>query len=410
VRRKQRRFKCTLEELEKKMQVYRRNRKHRFHLPGLLARIKGIPEVVHFQGNAATLLPHGGDFFPALFAAIRAAVRSICVEFYIVKPDATGRAFSQALREAADRGVEVALIYDAIGCFDTPASYFQQLQHAGVRCLAFNPPAFTRIPWLDIRDHRKIAVIDGVIAFLGGLNVGDEYSGYGESFERWRDVGIRLEGPAAGELQRLFRQTWAQEGGVALAEREDPQAMPAGDADMVIVNGAPHHTRSVIRNSFRMAMVGAAYGIRIITPYFVPGPRVVRSLLRAVRRGVHVQIILPSISDVPLAQMMSRAYLKPLLEAGVEVYERQGTILHAKVMLIDDRWTTLGSANFDFRSFHRNYEINVIIDSRRFGDQARALFDEELTKSRRVALAEHARRTRFQRLCEWLLTPLGRFL
>lgn len=392
------------------MQVYRRNHKHRFHLPGLLARIKGIPEVVHFQGNAVTLLPHGGDFFPALFAAIRAAVRSICVEFYIVKPDATGQAFSSALREAAARGVEVALIYDAIGCFDTPTSYFQQLQHAGVRCLAFNPPAFTKIPWLDIRDHRKIAVIDGVIAFLGGLNVGDEYSGYGESFERWRDVGIRLEGPAAGELQRLFRQTWAQEGGAALAERDDPPAMPAGDADMVIVNGAPHHTRSIIRNSFRMAMVGAAYGIRIITPYFVPGPRVVRSLLRAVRRGVHVQIILPSISDVPLAQMMSRAYLKPLLEAGVEIYERQGTILHAKVMLIDERWTTLGSANFDFRSFHRNYEINVIIDSRRFGTQARALFDEELTKSRRVALAEHAQRTRFQRLCEWLLTPLGRFL
>ena len=186
--------------------------------------------------------------------------------------------------------------------------------------------------------------------------------------------------------------------------------MPAGDADVVIVNGSPHHTRSVIRNSFRLAMAGAVHNIRIITPYFVPGPRVVRSLLRAVKRGAIVRMILPSISDVPLIQTMSRAYLKPLIEAGVEIFERQGTILHAKVMLIDDRWVTLGSANLDFRSFHRNYEINVIIDSHAFGAQMAALFNEELEKSRRLTLSDNARRSRFERLLEWLLTPWSRFL
>jgi cardiolipin synthase len=255
-----------------------------------------------------------------------------------------------------------------------------------------------------------MVVIDGSTAFLGGLNVGDEYSGYGESFERWRDVGIRLDGPAAGELQRLFRQTWSQEGGGTVPHWEDRPAAPAGDADVVIVNGTPHHTRSVIRSGFRLAMAGAVQDIRIITPYFVPGPRIVRSLLRAVKRGARVRMILPSISDVPLAQLMSRAYLKPLLKAGVEIFERQGTILHAKVMLIDDNWVTLGSANLDFRSFHRNYEMNVIIDSREFGSQVCRLFQEELGKSRPVALSEYTQRNWLARFFEWVLSPLSRFL
>jgi len=396
--------------LDRRMKNFRRKKQKRFRLHGLLARIKGSPDVVRYHNNRVLLLPHGGDFFPALFQALAEATTAICAEFYLIKPDGTGQAFARALQEAARRGVEVSLIYDAIGCFDTPSSYFQQLQAAGVHCLPFNRPAFSKLHWLDIRDHRKMVVLDGTTAFLGGLNVGDEYSGYGDSFERWRDVGIRLDGPVAGELQRLFRQTWAQEEGVAIERLETPAAMPAGDADVVIINGSPHHNRSLIRNSFRVAMAGAVHHIRIITPYFLPGPRVVRSLLRAVNRGAKVRLILPSISDVPVVQMMSRAYLKPLLEAGVEIFTRQGTILHAKVMLIDNRWVTLGSANLDFRSFHRNFEINVIIDSRAFGAQVEALFNEELAKSRRITLSDHVRRNRFERFLEWLLAPLSRFL
>ncbi|WP_245590117.1 phospholipase D-like domain-containing protein [Desulfobulbus elongatus] len=339
-----------------------------------------------------------------------AATAAICAEFYIIKADGTGRAFAQALREAVARGVEVSLIYDAIGCFDTPSSYFQQLQAAGVRCLPFNKPAFSRLHWLDIRDHRKMVIVDGTTAFLGGLNIGDEYAGYGDSYERWRDVGIRLDGPAAGELQRLFRRTWGQTGGVGIPGQHVPPALPAGDADVIIINGSPHHNRPLIRNSFRLAVAGAVDRIRIITPYFLPGPRVVRTLLRAVRRGAQVRMILPSISDVPFMQMMSRAYLKPLMAAGVEVYARQGTILHAKVMLIDGRWVTLGSANLDFRSFHRNFEINVIIDNQAFGAQMEALFEEELPLSKRLSLVDHMRATWFERFLAWLLAPLSRFL
>jgi cardiolipin synthase len=262
-------------EQSRMKQSHPRAQRFRFH--GLLSRIKGIRDVVHFQHNRVCLLPHGGDFFPALFQALANATRSICAEFYIIKPDSTGKAFAHALQEAVGRGLEVTLIYDAIGCFDTPTSYFQELRAAGVRCLPFNQPAFSRLHWLDIRDHRKMVVIDGVTAFLGSINVADEYAGYGENFERWRDVGLRLDGPAVHELHRLFWQTWEQEGGQGRAEQALPPALPTGDADVVIINGSPLRNRSLIRNSFRLAIAGAVAHIRIITPYFVPGPRIVRS-------------------------------------------------------------------------------------------------------------------------------------
>ena len=255
-------------------------------------------------------------------------------------------------------------------------------------------------------------VLDGASAFLGGLNVGDEYAGFGDSLHSWRDVGIRLDGPAAAELRTLYRETWRQEEADAVPWAADEPADPrvTGDADVMVVNGTPRRTRSVIGRSFRLAMAVAHYNIRIMTPYFVPGPRVVRALLRALRHGVRVQMILPSISDVPLVKRASRVYLAPLLQAGAELYERQGTILHAKVMLIDDRWVTLGSANLDLRSFHRNHEINVVIDSREFGAQVRRMFADDLAQSRRIDAVEFGRQGLFERLLTVVLSPLSRFL
>jgi cardiolipin synthase len=390
----------------------RRRRKGIFRTLRFSARLKRNAEAVHSKGNRVVLFRNGGDFFPALFQAFGSAVTSICAEFYIIKSDDTGNAFADALIDAVARGVNVSLIYDYLGSIDTPSSYFKRLENGGVRCLPFNKLTFKRLLSLDIRDHRKIVVIDGKIAFLGGLNVGDEYAGYGESPKRWRDVGIRIDGPAVAELRDLFRRTWDKETGHSSPDgpvREAPM-VEEGDADVVIVNGTPHHTRSVIRSAFRLAIAGASENIRIITPYFIPGPRVVRSLLRAAASGVKVQMILPSISDVPLVKLASRAYLTPLLKAGVEIYERQGTILHAKVMLIDDCWVTLGSANLDFRSFHRNYEINVIVDSREFGSQVERMFDDDLSKSRRVTYTEYEKRSLFERFLERLCDPISRFL
>lgn len=364
-------------------------------------------------GNRVSLLRHGGEFFPALFGAIDEAVRYICLDFYIIRDDQTGRSLATALIRAAERGVAVLLLYDYIGCFDTPSSFFKRLEKGGVRCLAFNPLSFRRgIAWFDKRDHRKYVVIDGKSAFVGGLNVGDEYAGFGESLDHWRDLGMEFSGPAVGKLQAIFLETWHNEGGASAPDVEDEHfpGTPAGDADITLVNGGPHHNRSYIRGAFRMAIAGASETVDIVTPYFVPGPRIMRSLIRAARRGAQVRIILPALSDVKMARIVSRAYLTPLLRYGVEIHERLGTVLHAKLMLIDCCRAVIGSANLDQRSFHRNYELNLIVDSTDMGHAVREMFEEELTKSRRISLDEHERRGWLEKLFEWLLTPLGRFL
>jgi cardiolipin synthase len=383
-----------------------------FRTPRFLRRFRRNTQATSSSGNKVELFRDGGDFFPALFHEFDLASRHICTEFYILRDDHTGNQFAEALINAAKRGVSVYLMYDYLGCIETPGDYFRRLEDSGVTCLSFNKLSIKRgIAWFDRRNHRKFAVIDGSKAFLGGINIGDEYAGFGDSVSKWRDLGIRLEGAAVAQLQKLFIDLWKSETGGFPEIIAGPAIMsPAGNAEVMVVSGGPHHNASFIRSSFRMAIAGAAKSVRIITPYFVPGPRIVRSLLRAAKRGVQIQLILPGISDVPLVKIASRAYLSPLLKAGIEIYERQGTILHAKLMLIDSCWATVGSANFDLRSFHRNYEVNVVIDNPDFGQQVEEMFSEDLSQSRMVTLQEHEKRSWTEKLLERLCAPISKFL
>ena len=396
------------------MSLLRRKRKHRvLRTPRFFRRFRRNTEAAFSRGNRVELFRDGGDFFPAMLEALLEASRTIQLEFYIIRNDAIGNAFAETLLAAASRGVEVSLLYDYIGCFETPNAYFKRLEGGGVRCLPFNPPPFRRgLAWFDKRDHRKMALIDGRTVFAGGVNIANEYAGYGESPQRWRDVGVRIDGPAAVILAEIFRESWESEGGgFSDAGMEPaPTVEEAGSAEVLVVSGGPHQARSFIRSAFRMAMAGASESIRIVNPYFVPGPRVIRSLLRAAGRGVHVQMIFPARSDVPVVRLVSRSYYAPLLRAGVEIYEREGTVLHAKVMLIDDCWAVVGSANLDHRSFHRNFEVNVIVDSQDFGGQVAAMFADDLDRSRRIELAEHERRGLFVRFLERLFAPISWFL
>jgi cardiolipin synthase len=363
-------------------------------------------------GNRLELFEQGSGFFPALLDSFGAAGKYIYLEFYLIRDDAIGRRFAEALLNAVERGVQVFLIYDYIGCFDTPGAYFRALEEGGVRCLAFNPPPFRRgLAWFDKRDHRKMAVMDGKSAFVGGINIGDEYAGSGESLERWRDLGMRIDGPSAVELERLFRANWEEEkGGVPPEWMENTPPVAVGEAEVMIVNGGPHHNRSFIRSAFRLAIAGASDSVTIVNPYFVPGPRVVRSLLRAAGRGVRVQLILPAISDVPLVRLVSRSYYTQLLKGGIEIFEREGTVLHAKVMLIDDSRVVIGSANLDQRSFHRNFEVNFVVDSPGFGRQVAEMINEDRKKSRRIIIEEHERRGFLVRVLERLCAPISWFL
>jgi cardiolipin synthase A/B len=387
-----------------------KRRKHIFRTSRFSLRFRKSTEASFCSRNRVELLENGPRFFDDLIGRIGAAKDYILAEFYIVRDDCAGRRFAGSLIQAARRGVSVSLLYDYIGCFDTPASFFRTLQKEGIWCLPFNPPPFRRgLVWFDKRDHRKLAVIDGDVAFVGGLNIGDEYAGYGGK-SPWRDLGLRLEGPSVSELRRFFLENWIAEGGEEPPLPEPGISELAGEADVILISGGPHHLRPYIRSAYRMAIASASETVTVLNPYFIPGPRVIRSLLRAARRGVRVRLVLPSVSDVPLVRIVSRGYFLPLLREGIEIYEREGAFLHAKVMLIDDCWAILGSANLDYRSFHRNYELNVIVDSVDFGAQLAKMVEGDLAHSRRLTIETHESRSWRDRAMEFVFSPISRFL
>ena len=368
-----------------------------------------------FPAGTMEFIPVGSHFFRLLFNALASAHTSICLEYYIIRADQTGYLLAESLHAACLRGVTVYLIYDYIGCLDTPESYFNTLRSYGVRCIAFNPPSFRRgIRWFDRRDHRKLAIVDGTVAFLGGRNIGNEYADVSGETPLFYDVGFTLSGSAVTYLSYLFSELWTLEQGLPPGLPRLP-ALPAGlpadgNAAISLVSGGPHHRRSLIRSAFRVAMATAGTELLIVNPYFLPGPLILRSLLHASRRGVHVRLLLPAESDMPVVRLLSRGTYDQLLRAGVEIYEMQGQILHAKLMLIDGIRSVIGSANMDQRSFHRNYEINAHIHCRIFSSQVRDHLLDVFSHARQISIDEHARRGFAERLIERLLRPLSWFL
>ncbi|MBE0557185.1 MAG: cardiolipin synthase B, partial [Proteobacteria bacterium] len=276
----------------------------------LLGRFRTTALPATHRHNRVEFFPEGAAMFRVLHAAIRLARRFILVEYYMIRSDRTGAAFAAELADAVRRGVRVWLIYDYVGSIDTAASFFDGMAQQGIELIPFNVPSLRRgFHWFDRRSHRKMTIIDGTHAFLGGFNIGDEYSGLAEGPRRFHDVGFSIAGSAVGELARLFSVTWLMERGETLvlppAETgQDLRVAGSGRGNVAIVSGGPHQTRSAIRGAFLAGIASAAEDIVIVTPYFVPGLRMMRSLMRAARRGVRVRLLLPARSDVPLVQLL----------------------------------------------------------------------------------------------------------
>ena len=382
----------------------------------LLRRIHSTPLSVTHRRNQLTFIHNGWHFFQSLYDTIRLAKSFILIEFYIIRNDQTGAAFAALLAEAVGRGVRVMLIYDYIGCIETPADYFRNMARQGIELIPFNVPSFRRgLRWFDRRDHRKMVIIDGNLAFLGGFNVGDEYSGLAQSPYRFHDIGFSISGSAVRELVSIFSETWQMEEGKlpALPLPRDDENSPLiqhEQGNVTIVSGGPLNRRSSIHNAFLLNIASASEEILIATPYFIPDPRVIRSLLRAVRRGNRVRLLLPARSDIPLIRLLGRSFYSVLLREGIEIYEMEHEILHAKVMLIDGKQAVIGSANLDQRSFHRNFEINLIIDDEAFGTQIQSKLLEDFRNSRQIFLVDHEKRGIFTRTLEKIINIVGWFL
>ncbi len=354
-------------------------------------------------GNRVTLLQDGDATYEDMFTAIRAARHHIHLETYIFDGDEVGRRFSDALIAKRREGIAVAVIYDSVGALGTPDSFFQSLRNAGVQLVEFNPvnPLTARTGWnLNERDHRKLLVVDGSVAFLGGINISSVYSGSSPKSQSrrgkalpWRDTHVRIEGPVVADFQTLFLRAWDRQKGPPLhASNPFPALQPRGKDVVRAVDGTPDEPFSAIYATLVSAIDSAETDILMTNAYFAPDPQLRAALKDAVRRGVAVKIILPSVTDSGLIFHAGRSYYSELLRAGIRIHERRDVLLHSKTVVIDGVWSTVGSTNLDWRSFLHNYELNAVVLGADYGAQMRAAFERDLAGSTEITLAQWNRR------------------
>ncbi|HXS29967.1 MAG TPA: cardiolipin synthase [Steroidobacteraceae bacterium] len=354
-------------------------------------------------GNEVRLLKDGPATYQAMLAAIGAARDHINMETYILDDDEVGQRFAAALMAKQGQGVQVNLIRDSVGTIGTPPALFERMAATGIRVLDFNPvnPLAARKTWeLNQRDHRKLLIVDGRTAFLGGINISSVYSGGSlktgssagarDGAERgpaWRDTDLQLTGPAVAEFQKLFLATWEQQKGPPMRGKNYfPPPRVIGRDVVRAIGSSPEEPYSQIYATLLSAIRIAETSVRITNAYFVPDPQLLAALEAAAQRGVDVTLILPSQSDSWLVFHAGRRYYARLLRAGVKIFERRGVILHSKTALIDGVWATVGSTNLDWRSFMHNYELNAVVLGAEFGKQLQSMFDQDLAASDEITL------------------------
>ena len=382
--------------------------------------IVGTPLVV---GNRVTLLEDGPQTYGAMFAAIRLARDHINVESYIIESDEVGQQFADLLMERQRHGVQVNLIYDSFGAWGTDKAYFKQLKDAGVQVVEFNPvnPLLAGGDWKpNHRDHRKLLIVDGAIAFLGGINISSVYSS-GSSIKGshppkndstpWRDTDVQIEGPVVAEFQKLFMDTWAKQKGPTLEGHQYFPLVAAKGNDIVrAIGSTPDDPFSLIYLTLIAAIENAEKQVYITNAYFVPDPQLIDSLLAAAARGVDVRMVLPGKSDSATVYYAGRSHYTSLLEGGVKIYERLNALLHSKTVLIDGVWSCVGSSNLDWRSALDNDEVNAVILGRDMGSKMQAAFARDIAASESIELENWQRRPLLLRLKELSARFFGRLL
>ncbi len=360
----------------------------------------GVPLL---SGNAIDILNNGDEFYPSMLEAIEGARRSITIEAYIYWRGDIGLEFARAIADRARAGVPVKLLLDAVGSASIGDEILKVLADGGCQLAWFNPIGWYTLDRFNYRTHRKSLVVDGNVAFTGGAGITDHWRGRAQDPEHWRDVQIRIEGPGAVPLQTGFAQNWLRTTGEMVSGPEFfPPPSDAGNAAVLTVLSSPSAGASPVRTMYYLAIASAGRSIRIANPYFVPDQVAIDALREARARGVEVTVMVSGIrNDNWLARHNSVRLFGTLLEAGAEIYEYNRTMLHQKTMVVDDAWATVGTANFDNRSFAFNEESNVSIHDAACVKRLVTIFAEDLAVSERVTLEEWRKRgvvTRAQEL------------
>jgi cardiolipin synthase len=344
-------------------------------------------------GNRIDLLQDAAENYPAWFAAIDDARAWVHLESYIIHDDAIGRQFADALAAKARSGVAVRVLYDWWGARGLrPNRLWRSLRAAGVDVRCFNPPRLgSPLAWMS-RDHRKVLVVDGRVAFVTGLCIGQDWVGDSQAGkEPWRDTGVRIEGPAVMDVERAFAETWAAAGPQLSAQDLPPGPDPvkAGSVTLRVIAGSP-----LLGSLYRLDQLIAAAAQRslwLTDAYFVATTPYVQALRAAAADGVDVRLLVPSASDIPVLRAVSRAGYRPLLEGGVRVFEWNGPMLHAKSAVADGRWARVGSSNLNPASWLGNWELDVAVEDHRFAASMERAYEEDLTRSTEIVLSARHR-------------------
>ncbi|MDM0091158.1 MULTISPECIES: phospholipase D-like domain-containing protein [unclassified Variovorax] len=367
------------------------------------------------QGNRFEALHNGDQIFPPMLAAIRGAQQSITFETYIYWSGDIGRAFADALAERARAGVRVHVLLDWVGSAKIDERFLQEMEKAGVEIRKFHKPSWYDIARMNNRTHRKLLVVDGAVGFTGGVGIAPEWTGHAQDPEHWRDSHFRVEGPVVAQMQAVFMDNWVKVSGQVLhGERYFP-ALQAHDARAPGAGGgaqmfssSPSGGSESMHLMYLLAITAAERSIELSSAYFVPDALTRDALVAAVRRGVRVRIITPGpIIDAQTVRGASRAAWGPLLEAGVQMHEYQPTMFHCKVLVVDDFLVSVGSTNFDNRSFRLNDEANLNIYDEAFAKAQVATFEDDLRQSRAVTLAQWQARPLREKAMEHLASLLS---
>ncbi|HKT61175.1 MAG TPA: phospholipase D-like domain-containing protein [Gemmatimonadales bacterium] len=359
-------------------------------------------------GNRVRTLLNGDECFPAMLSAIRSARRSIDFESYIYWSGQVGREFAAALSERARAGVPTHVLIDWAGSWvKADREVLNQMRAAGVEVVMYRPLRWYDLDRINNRTHRKLLIVDGRIGFTGGIGVADQWLGHAQDKDHWRDTHFVVEGPVVAQLQAAFLDNWIEsEGHVLEGEAYFPPLPPVGQQLAQAFRSAPGEGSASMRLMYLLAIASATRSIRIANAYFVPDSVAVAMLVDARRRKVDVEIIVPGpVLDAQLVRRASRAMWGPLLEAGVRIYEYQPTMFHVKVMVVDDAWVSVGSTNFDDRSFRLNDEANLNVLDPGFALEQARVFNDDRGRSRQVTLEAWRHRSLWERLRErWAVT------
>ena len=359
-------------------------------------------------GNSVKALQNGEEIFPAMLAAVRAARTTIAFETYIYWSGDIGRELAEALAERAKAGVQVNVLIDWVGGLKMDKALLEKIESAGVKVHQFRPLRWYNLVRMNNRTHRKLLVIDGEVAFTGGVGIADQWRGNAQSPDQWRDMHFSVRGPVVAQFQAAFNDNWVKATGQVLnGVRHFPALTPAGDMKAHLFISSPTGGSESMQLMYLMAIAAAAKQIDLQSAYFVPDELSIKALLAATARGVKVRLLLPGAHiDSDTVRLASRAEWGSLLKAGVEIYEYLPTMMHNKMLIVDGELVSVGSTNFDPRSFHLNDEASMNLYDRNFASQMTVVFEQDLKPTRRYTYAQWEQRPLKEKFLEAIVRPV----